>query len=450
MSEEEPQTDPLTEEERAELARLRRQVDDLQGAPGAPLPSRPPKHRLRTTTATVLIVIACLLAPLSVVAVWARSQVNDTNRYVATVAPLAHNPAVQKAVADDITNEIFADIDVNTLTSEALSALTKTGLPPELANQLQGLSSPIANGVKGFTGSQIEKIVASAAFATAWEQANRAAHQALVTALTGKGNGSVTVKNGTVTLNLGPFIGQVKQRLEAQGFGLASKIPTVNKSFVIFQSKDVSKIQRGYRLLNTLGIWLPILVLLLLGAGILATANRRRGFIAAGLGLAGGMLLLGLALALIRPVYLNAVPADSLPPDAAAAVYDALLKFLRVALRTVLLFGLIVAAGAFFTGPAVAATRTRAGLSHGIGWLRGGAEQAGLRTGPVGTWVYAHKHPLRIAAVIAAALPLAFWAHPGPGGVILLAVLLLVALAVIEFLGRPPERTSPAAPASAE
>ena len=39
---------------------------------------------------------------------------------------------------------------------------------------------------------------------------------------------------------------------------------------------------------------------------------------------------------------------------------------------------------------------------RGIGWLRGGAESAGLRTGAVGVWVYAHKQALRIGAVAAA------------------------------------------------
>jgi hypothetical protein len=41
-------------------------------------------------------------------------------------------------------------------------------------------------------------------------------------------------------------------------------------------------------------------------------------------------------------------------------------------------------------------------MARAIAWLQGGAEQAGLRTGPVGTWVGAHKRALRIGAVVAA------------------------------------------------
>ncbi|HEV2927934.1 MAG TPA: hypothetical protein VGW74_04510, partial [Propionibacteriaceae bacterium] len=118
-------------------------------------------------------------------------------------------------------------------------------------------------------------------------------------------------------------------------------------------------------------------------------------------------------------------------------------RFLRAGLRTVLVVGLVVAVGAFLTGQSVTAVRTRQSLAHALGWLGGSAEQAELRTGPVGTWVYANKKALRVGAVALASLALVFWSRPTGKVVILLAVLLLVALAVIELLGRPPERVQP-------
>jgi hypothetical protein len=149
------------------------------------------------------------------------------------------------------------------------------------------------------------------------------------------------------------------------------------------------------------------------------------------------MVVLALGLAVFRSVYLNGVPADVLPHDAAAVLYDTIVRFLRAGLRTILVLGLVVAAGAFLTGQSVTAVRTRQGLAHAIGWLRGSAEQAGLRTGPVGTWVHDHLRALRIGAVALAALVLVFWGRPTGKVVIGLALALLVALAVIEFLARP-------------
>ncbi len=53
-----------------------------------------------------------------------------------------------------------------------------------------------------------------------------------------------------------------------------------------------------------------------------------------------------------------------------------------------------------------------AGLRSGVGWVRHGGERAGLRTGPAGTWTYAHRKALRIFAVALAALVFVFWGEP--------------------------------------
>jgi hypothetical protein len=142
-----------------------------------------------------------------------------------------------------------------------------------------------------------------------------------------------------------------------------------------------------------------------------------------------------------RTIYLDAVPAAVLPQDAAAVLYDTIVAYLRLGLRTVLVLALVVAGGAFLTGQSATALRTRQRLTAGIGRLRGGAEHAGWRTGPVGTWVYANKTLLRIAAVTLAALALVFWGQPTGKTILLLAGLLVVALALIEFLGQPPQPT---------
>jgi hypothetical protein len=107
----------------------------------------------------------------------------------------------------------------------------------------------------------------------------------------------------------------------------------------------------------------------------------------------------------------------------------------------VLVLALVVAAGAFLSGPSTTAVGTRQRLTAAIGRLRGGAGEAGLRTGPVGTWVDANKQLLRIGAVTLAALALVFWGQPTGKVILLLAGLLLVALALIEFLGQPPRPT---------
>src|SRR5215467_10083991 len=67
-------------------------------------PTRAPKWR--RALVAVLIVVGCILAPLSALSVWMKSALLDTDNYVATVAPLAHNPKVQDALADRITTAL--------------------------------------------------------------------------------------------------------------------------------------------------------------------------------------------------------------------------------------------------------------------------------------------------------------------------------------------------------
>jgi hypothetical protein len=197
-----------TEGERAERERLHAEEPTLgsQAPEGSGPEEGRPRRRWRTVVAVLLIVLGCVLAPLAGVAVWARNQVTNTDRYVATVAPLASDPAIQNAVADKITAQVFTYIDIEGLTTQVLDVLTSQGLAPRLGDQLRGLAVPIDDGVESFTRTQVGEVVQSQAFADAWVQANRAAHEELVKALTGEGSGAITVENDTVTLNMAAFV----------------------------------------------------------------------------------------------------------------------------------------------------------------------------------------------------------------------------------------------------
>jgi hypothetical protein len=79
----------ITEDEQAELQRLRAEVATLrtqleQDRAVGQRPSvgigRVVRQRWRAVVATLLIVVACVLAPLSVVAIWTRNQVTTIDR----------------------------------------------------------------------------------------------------------------------------------------------------------------------------------------------------------------------------------------------------------------------------------------------------------------------------------------------------------------------------------
>lgn len=439
-------------DETKEVERLRARVAELEAqmtkTEGAAPPS--PEKRGRgsvwwAVSSAVLITLACVLAPLSVASVWASSELSDTEQYVETVAPLADDPAVQDALAAEITTTIFENLDVEDLTSEALAAIAaQPDVPPRVAAALPALATPIANGVQSFTRDQVDSLLASPQFAELWAQVNRVAHEQVVKLLEGNQGAAVSAQDGTITLNLAPIIEEVKTRLVAQGFDLANNIPAVDKSFVLAESDAITDAQGFYSLLNTLGVWLPIVALALFAVGVALARDRRRALLKGGLGLAAAMVVLGVALTLVRMWYVETTPAGILTAEAAGSVFDTLVRFLRTGLRAVAVLGLVVALAAFLTGPSTAAVKTRATLERGIGSAREGAESAGWDTGRVGTWTFAHRRALRIGVVIAGGLLLMFWSRPTGWVVASIALIVVLALAVIEFLATPPVEAAPA------
>jgi hypothetical protein len=428
-------TDHLTEDERAELERLRAENAELHHDGTARRSRR--RFSWRAFFATILIVLGCVLAPIAVVGVWAGNQITDTGRYVATVQPLIDDPAIQNVLTDRITNEIISQLNVTGTVDQAASQLQSRGLT-RISTLLTTFGPQITSAVTGFIHSTVHTVISSQAMATAWVQVNTIAHQAVVKLLSGQGNGTLTNTNGQISLNLAPLIAVVKQALVQRGFSLASNIPIVNATVPLFQAKELGKAQAGYRLVSDLKIVLPILALVLLAAGVFTARGRRRALIVVGLGVAASMVVLAIGLLIARTIYLNSVPSSVLPTDAAAAAYDALIHFLRVGLRVILAVGLVIALGAFITGPSRAAVRTRAALGSGITWLRNLGERRGMSTGPVGQWTYRHRAVLRIGAVTLVALILVFWGQPTALTVILLVVILLILLGLIELVARPP------------
>lgn len=441
---------PSVTDEQAEVERLRAEVRQLreqaQGkGPEARRKPRPTRGRWRAPVSVVAIVLACVLALVSVLAVWGATQVSNTDRFVANMEPLIHEPPIQDALSAQITSQITTRIDVGALTATASAELAQAHLP-RLSQLLTNFEQPLANGVNSLVATAVGRFVASPAMATLWVAALRNAHAGVVKVLSGQGNGTFSVVDNKVVLSLGPIIAQAKDYLVAHGLSFASHIPSVNPTFPLFEAPNLAKAQSGYRLLLTLRWALPPLSVALFVIGIWIARGHRRALSGAALGLSGAMLVLAIALAIARGIYLNSVPQNVLPSDAASAAWDTLIRFVKDGLRVLLVVGLVIAAGAFFTGPATAAVRTRRGMASGIGWLRVRAQDAGLRTGPVGTWTGAHKVLLRVAAVGVVALIFVFWGQPSVALVIWLVVLLLVVLGLIELLaGGPPGAALPAA-----
>lgn len=415
-------------------------ADPPEAAPAASAAGR----IARRTGSAVLIVLACVLAPLCVVTVWVHDIALDTDRYVSTMAPLATDPAIQAAAVNRITQAVGAQVDGPQIAAEIAGWLQSQGLPARAAAAVGQLGPQLDSAVDGAVDRVSTRFVTSDAFATVWTRANRVAHGAVVDALTGNGRGAVGVDGGTVTLDVGAAVDQVKDQLVRAGVKPAAKIPEVDRQLVLFQSDQLGKARAGARLLDAVGNWMPVPALAVAAAGILLARRRRRALARTALGAAAGCLVVSIALVLARHYYLDHLPAQVQSPAAAAAVFDTLLRFLRVALRTVLVLGVVVALGAYLVGPGALPGTLRAGCERGADAVARRLHAHGPGTGRVGLFAARYRHRLTLGAVVVVSLAFALWNHPTVLTVLALLLVLLVVLGLVALLaadGRATART---------
>jgi hypothetical protein len=415
--------------DRGELDALRARVAELEAAKA---PEKRKKHRIRAFFAALLIVIAWILAPVAVLASWSASIVGDTNRYVSTVSPLARNPDIQASIANRATTAVMSQLDIPTLLEQV-----PTTDRPRLAQVLDKAAGPITSALTSFVHDRTLDIVSSSWFAGFWDDANRAAHASVNKLLTGQGGGAVQVKNGDVTLDLGPLVDRVKAQLVSSGVTVAAKLPEVHTSFTLIQSTNIPKYRRYFRVLQFFGNWLPFIALGFAAGGVLLARNRRRALVVAGLGIFVSAGLVGIGVRLGRGFYLDALPAD-VSQASAKAVYDTMSRFLITTCRTAAILGLLVGLAAWLSGPGRVATAVRGFWRVGIDATRGFADQQGMRTGAFGRFVHRYRSWIMWIAVLAAAIALVLWHYPTGMVVFWLAIACLAVLAAVEFFDEPP------------
>jgi len=373
-----------------------------------------------------------------VLANWARGQIEDTDRYVATVGPLANDPAVQDAIAARIEQVVFGYLDVDAATDQLVQAISSQDLPPRVEATLQAAAGPLAAGIRNFVSDRIHALVESDEFEQAWIAANRTAHSELVAALTGQGGDTVAIENGSVRVSLAALINTLKQQLTDAGFAIADRIPEVQATFTIMQSADLAQVQRMLRIIDDLATWLPVVGLLLLAAAIFIARDRRRMVLAAGLAVAAAMLLLGATLNIIRPIYLDSLPAST-SQAAAGVVYDQIVSFIRLALRGVLVVALTVAVAAWLSARTGAGAAARRGIVRGIDAVRGGTSRAGLQTGRFGAALAEYRTSIRVGVVGIAAVAYLLQDHPTGRTALTFVIVTAVLLLVLEVLAAAPQ-----------
>ncbi|WP_082492775.1 hypothetical protein [Arthrobacter sp. Leaf69] len=444
---------------RAEVARLQLEKDKA-GKTTIPKPPGQGSGLARRIVAVFLVVLTAVLACATVPALYLRSEVLDTDRYVATVAPLASDPAIQAEIANKVTAQITEAVDIEGITRDAMTELGKVA--PRVAAVISGLAPAIAEQTRTLIHTAVSRFVASPQFQDLWTQVNRVAHQGIVNLATGNTGGTVSIdESGTVTISTKEIIARVKTLLVEQGVDIATRIPEVDAQITLLQSPELVRATDAIRTLDrTAPILAWMTVLSAIGAIAVAPRGwRRRTTSRLGLGIAVAMAVLALGLAIGLNIFLSTIPSATVSPAAAESLVETLVVPLRTAVRFVFIVGLLIAVAAFLSGHSRPAERVRRGLASAGDYVTGKVGAGHARQWQY--WLARYRRILEAAILGVAVLVLILWQYPTAAVAIWTAVLAGLAILLIELLCRPavvaahtaepvttgpPEQTNPTLP----
>jgi hypothetical protein len=437
-----------------EVARLRAEVSALHSQLDTRRRRTSALGTIRRFIAAVLIGITAFALVGSVVGVWAARTALNTDKWVATVAPLPQNPQVAAAVADYATTQIFQAINVE--------QRLRTVLPPKAAF----IAAPVAGQLRDQVRKTVTTVLQSDRFQTVWVELNRRAHQRALAVINGTSD-LVVVRDNRVEIDLLPLINQVLRQLSAQLptlFGKQITLPDLSSgaipdnlrarvqealgvplpaNFAQFTVYDAGQLKAAQRAVTTVKRQLVLfmigtLVLLLLALAI--ATSRRRTLLQLGLWLVIAAVAVTAVLRATRTQVLQQVPAG-LYRDGAASAFTIVFAQLRTRGIQVIWIGAILAVLMYLIGPGRGPRWLRHAIAVGARAVGRGARVGGRELAQHGPgWAARYLDVLRVGGLVVAvvfALILSSWTS-----LLVIAVVLAAYEVLVTVVGRSAARRS--------
>ena len=290
-----------------------------------------------------LFAVATILLLVSSFTVWAKRQLLNDQAWANSSTQLLANDEVRGAIAQKLSDGLFAQIDVEAQLRERLPPRSQ-GAAPALAAALQNTVGPAA----------ADRLLQRPRVQTLWQNANKRAHAAVVRVLEGKDlgkNGNISTANGVVTLDLRPAITRLATRLGVEDKLKANADPTAGQ-LVIMKSDQLGAAQTAVKILKALSSLLVIAVLALFALAIYLAQGRRRVLLGA---TGASLVFVGLVIASLRR-FLGGVIVDSLVKTEAnkhpvSVIWGIETSVLRDIAVILVVYGVLVLLFTVFSGP---------------------------------------------------------------------------------------------------
>jgi len=263
-----------------------------------------------------------LVVPLATITAWARLTILDSDRFSATLTPLASDPEMQMYLTDQIGNLIVR----------------------------QAVAQRVPVIPNGPTERLIRTTVASAVrssyFPIAWGAMLRATHTEVQQLLKNDLDAADGLSDGLITVDVGPLIEQIDTELVKSGvnLNLTTRLTPTDRQVTLFRSRNLDQVRWFTGTLDRLGFLLPFLAIVI-AVGAIGLAPRRIAalrWIAVGTGI--GFVLVMVTDIGARFLYLRSI-GDTLPETIATLVFDTVVQSLLVISVTGLLIAAVWAIG---------------------------------------------------------------------------------------------------------
>ncbi len=223
----------------------------------------------RSRTALILFIVGTLLLPIGILGHWAHRTFTDTDRYVATVAPLAAKAEVQEGIAETVAGSL--------ITVEGATAQVEQWFPNAPKGLVSTVAEAVVTRVQEITADLVVQLLASEQFANLWATANTDAQKAAIALLENEPPPSLSVQDGDVVLNLDVVKQTVRDRVAQEGIDLPQvQAGVLPPTVVLLQDSQIQQIRTYYSWGAPLMQWFILLPLLLLVLSVVLAPDKAR------------------------------------------------------------------------------------------------------------------------------------------------------------------------------
>lgn len=273
----------------------------------------------RLGLAAFAVVLATLLVPIGITATWLSLRVDSTEAYVDTVAPLADDPELRDALADEVS-----DAAVTRLQELVPAPLLPASLGPVVRASAQ-------------------EVVENDGFPEFWRGANAEAHREFLAIVHER---SGVVHDGWVFIDVGPLLDDVLADFVAGLSGFNVELPSQTLMVPVFPESKLEEARGAYLALDFLAVWVPLGWVALAAFAVLVAPGwrgRLRTGAACALGVAVGGVLVMVLTGAATEVALEQV--DAAQRDLARLVVEVVVGSLDNSAAAAAIAGLVVGGG---------------------------------------------------------------------------------------------------------